>query len=273
MRAHCAVYVDAGYLIAAAATRVTGTSLRSSVNVDHDVLIAKLAAYAESQSGLPLLRVHWYDASREGVIEPTHERIGLLPRVKVRLGRTGYDGEQKGVDLRIGLDLVGHARNGAVEVMYLVSGDDDLTEAVEEAQVHGVQVMILGVPTNSGGAHGVSRHLHRASDGLELVDGALIDDAVKAAISRAPIAKPQPLRPSPASLASRRFGQAPACVAVPTKLGANTVYSSTTDRGSTMYGEFKHTPEELDAVIDAVAERVAVALLSASDTNSRTELI
>ena len=67
----------------------------------------------------------------------------MLPRVKLRLGRLSYTGEQKGVDLRIGLDLVMHARNQAVDVMYLVSGDDDLTEAVEEVQGHGIPVILL----------------------------------------------------------------------------------------------------------------------------------
>ena len=31
-----------------------------------------------------------------------------------------------------------HARNQAVDMIFLVSGDDDLTEAVEEVQGHGI---------------------------------------------------------------------------------------------------------------------------------------
>ncbi|WP_281173653.1 hypothetical protein [Actinokineospora inagensis] len=34
MRSRCVVYVDAGYLLAAAATRATGTSLRSGIVTD-----------------------------------------------------------------------------------------------------------------------------------------------------------------------------------------------------------------------------------------------
>lgn len=71
-----------------------------------------------------------------------------MPKANARLGRIGVEGEQKGVDLRIGLDMVGHARNGAVDMVYLVSGDDDLTEAVEETQAQSVQVIVLAVATD-----------------------------------------------------------------------------------------------------------------------------
>jgi uncharacterized LabA/DUF88 family protein len=178
VRSHCALYVDAGYLLAAAATRLTGTSLRAGIEADHEQLIDALIAHATHRSGLPLLRVHWYDSARNGVPNPTQEKIGLLPRVKLRLGRVGFDGEQKGVDLRIGLDLVAHARNAAVDVIFLVSGDDDLTEAVEEAQAHGVQVTILAIPNIQGHPHGVSRHLQAAADGLDLLAAEPLDAAV-----------------------------------------------------------------------------------------------
>ncbi|KZX21587.1 NYN domain protein [Rathayibacter tanaceti] len=156
MRSRSALYVDAGYLIAAAATRVTGSSIRRGISVDYTVLLADLIALVEQRSGLPLLRVYWYDAARDGKATSAQEEISLLPRVKLRLGRIGVDGEQKGVDLRIGLDMVGHSRTGAVDTMYLLSGDDDLTEAVDEAQAQGVQVIVLAVPSRTRPAHGVS---------------------------------------------------------------------------------------------------------------------
>lgn len=191
MRSHFAIYVDVGYLLAAAATRVTGTSLRRGVQVDHPELISSLIARAEEDCGLPLLRVNWYDSGARpgGMPDFTQDEIGLLPRVKLRLGRLSHAGEQKGVDLRIGLDLATHGRNRVVDVIYLVSGDDDLTEAVEEAQGHGVQVILLAVPGQDGKPHGVARHLQRAADGLVLLDGATIDNAVR---SRA---IPEPLVP------------------------------------------------------------------------------
>ena len=181
MRSNCALYVDAGYLLAAAATRVTGTSLRGSVVISYPDLVRRLIQQAEQLSGLPLLRLNWYDAGNRpgGAPDATQETVGMLPRVKLRLGRTSPHGEQKGVDLRIGLDLAAHGRNHVVDIMYLVSGDDDLSEAVEEAQSHGSQVVILAVPDPSGRSHAVSNHLIRESDGLELVDPATIDETVR----------------------------------------------------------------------------------------------
>jgi hypothetical protein len=181
MRSHCGLYVDAGYLLAAAATRATGTSLRGSVVISYPDLVQRLIDQAEGLSGLPLLRVNWYDSGNRpgGAPDSTQESIGMLPRVKLRLGRTSPHGEQKGVDLRIGLDLAAQGRNHVVDVMYLVSGDDDLSEAVEEAQSHGSQVIILAVPDARGRPHAVSNHLVRESDGLELVDQSTIDDTVR----------------------------------------------------------------------------------------------
>ncbi len=180
MRSHCAVYVDVGYLLASAATRVTGTSLRSGVEVDHAELIEAIMDQAAESSGLPVLRVNWYDSGggRGGIPDREQEQIGLLPRVKLRLGRLSHAGEQKGVDLKIGLDLVTHARNNAVDVMFLVSGDDDLTEAVEEAQSHGIEVVLLAVQIVTSKPHAVSQHLLRAADRLELLDEKALDSAV-----------------------------------------------------------------------------------------------
>lgn len=178
MRSRCSVFVDAGYLLASAATRVTGTSLRNGISVQYAGLIDAILNEAAEVSGLPVLRLHWYDAARNAVPDAEQERIGELPRVKLRLGRFGVDGQQKGVDLRIGLDLITHARNNAAEVFFLVSGDDDLTEAVEEAQVHGVQVILLAVPNADGVPHSVSRHLLRAADSLALVPPEAIDATV-----------------------------------------------------------------------------------------------
>jgi hypothetical protein len=180
VRSHSAVYVDVGYLLASAATRVTGTSLRSGVEVDHWSLIQAIMEQAAESSGLPVLRVNWYDSGggRGGTPDREQEQIGLLPRVKLRLGRLSHSGEQKGVDLKIGLDLVTHARNSAVDVMFLLSGDDDLTEAVEEAQAHGIEVVLLAVPGDRGKPHAVSKHLLRAADRLELISEKAIDSAV-----------------------------------------------------------------------------------------------
>ncbi len=261
------MYVDAGYLLASAATLMTGTSLRSGINVNHDRLIKGLVEQAEESSGLPLLRVNWYDSAPRGIPDETQNRIGLLPRVKLRLGRIGWDGEQKGVDLRIGLDLVAHARNGAVDAIYLVSGDDDLTEAVEEAQGHGVQVIVLAVPNQQGRPNAVSRHLQRESDGLEIIDRDTIEQnvvraAVPAKVTQVAETSPpetiatKPTTPSPALLAGRKPTPQPAPVAT-RRPEVQIVYSSATGIGGSFADPHLATPDDhLESQIARVVDKV-----------------
>lgn len=181
MSSWCAVYVDVGYLLASAATRVTGSSLRSGIEVDYPGLVSRLVEQVEADSGLPVLRVNWYDSGSRPGGQPDHhqDQIGLLPKVKLRLGRLSYAGEQKGVDVRLGLDLALHGRARVAEIVYLVSGDDDLTEAVEEAQGAGVQVRLLSVPDVNGTSHAVSKHLRRAVDCELLVETETVDTCVR----------------------------------------------------------------------------------------------
>ncbi len=261
MRSRCAVYVDAGYLLASAATRVTGTSLRSGVHVLYDHLVDALIEQAEEHSQLPLLRVNWYDSgSRGGLPDPIQEQIGMLPRVKLRLGRLSYTGEQKGVDLRIGLDLVMHARNQAVDVMYLVSGDDDLTEAVEEVQGHGIPVILLVAPDRDGKAHAVSKHLRREADDVVMISPDTIDMFVQARTrpepepegAAAPVEEPaRPSAPTPALLAGRK--PAPPGVVPPSPevvRASSLVYSSAT--GQVDLTNAETPPELIDEVCTSV---------------------
>ncbi|GLY68040.1 NYN domain-containing protein [Amycolatopsis taiwanensis] len=283
MRSWCALYVDAGYLLASVATRATGTSLRSGIEVDHERLIEALVAHATSSSGLPVLRVHWYDAARNSVPDQSQGKISLLPRVKVRLGRIGFDGEQKGVDLRIGLDMVAHARNAAIDVIFLVSGDDDLTEAVEEAQAQGVQVMILGVPGKNGDPHGVSRHLQGAADGLDLLAAEALDAVVSPRVGAAgkpalPPSQPQPPVPSPSFFATRRSASEPADHGTPSPVEQTSVradpalvYSTRTGAAATATSE-SATAEE-DAHIDQVVQRVLETWLRSATIEQREELL
>ncbi|QDP96306.1 NYN domain-containing protein [Microlunatus elymi] len=287
MRSRCALYVDAGYLLAAAATRLTGTSLRSGITVDYPKLISNLIQQVETQSGLPLLRANWYDSARHALPDPEQERIAMLPRVKLRLGRIGYAGEQKGVDLRLGLDLITHARNGAVEVMFLISGDDDLSEAVEEAQLHGVQVIIVGVPDSNGLPHGVSRHLRRAADDLVLLDAELITSAIGRAVAPT-VPAPVPIEsnqhknhnaPSPALLAGvhRSDGVAPATGTAAVTPSAPVGGRSSATLAYRTDSEHPRHPDDdgKDAaeVIDGVARRVLHTWLSSATSDQRRTLL
>ncbi|MCY3841361.1 MAG: NYN domain-containing protein [Gammaproteobacteria bacterium] len=140
-----AVFVDAGYLFAEGARVLSGRKVaRSDVLLDHSIAVSELARFAGCKSGMPLLRIYWYDATAN---RPTRSQVALAEQadVKLRLGRVDADGRQKGVDALIARDLVTLARNRAMADCVLLSGDDDLRVAVSEVQQLGVRVHLVGV--------------------------------------------------------------------------------------------------------------------------------
>ena len=183
-----AIFVDAGFLLAVGGTQVAGTSLRSAFRVDYGKLIQGILQCTAEHSGLDVLRTYWYDASKDALFTDQHKQIGLLPGVKVRLGRISFNGEQKGVDLKLGLDLVGVARNRAASVAYLVSGDDDLAEAVEEAQDLGMKVVLVGVSDSAHrlGVMSVAEHLALRVDSIITLPEQLIAECFTKIVQEAP---------------------------------------------------------------------------------------
>ncbi|WP_062379014.1 NYN domain-containing protein [Demequina pelophila] len=286
MRSNAIVYVDAGYLLASAATRLTGSSFRRGIQPDFPALISVVRDQAERVAGRPVLRSYWYDAAPHQRPDDDHRVIEMVERVKLRLGRIGTEGQQKGVDLKIGLDMVTHARNGAIDTLILMSGDDDLTEAVDQAQASGVEVIVLAVPDAEGRPHGVSRHLHAAADRLEVVDPDGLDacivrrlaaptpaDAIEAVLRAPAMSEPAadepaapalPSRPTPAALARPRAAT-PAPVAVP-------VYSSVS--GATRTAPTATAPVSIPGSdqVERVAQAVVDAFVASATRAQLVEL-
>lgn len=144
-----AIFVDAGYLLAAGGRLTCGTTSRAAFNCDYAGLTTRISEWAANHNGgrLHPLRTYWYDGAAKAVATKDHERIGGPPYVKVRLGRLIH-GEQKGVDALIYRDLMTLARERAIACAYLLSGDEDLREGVVAAQDMGVQVVLLGIPSS-----------------------------------------------------------------------------------------------------------------------------
>ncbi|WP_353649573.1 NYN domain-containing protein [Nakamurella sp. A5-74] len=144
----CAVLIDAGYLLGAAASVLSGDANRTRLAVNYAELMRAIAGEAAEQTGVPVLRLLWFDGARDGRPTQDHRALGLLPDVKVRLGLTVTHGgrvQQKGVDSYLRRDLTTLARNGAISDAVLIGGDEDLRQGVDEAQDHGVKVHLCGV--------------------------------------------------------------------------------------------------------------------------------
>lgn len=160
-----ALFVDAGYLFSAGSEFLLGFRYRRHqlALVDPARLIATLTTATEACCAEPVrvLRTYWYDGAVDGI--PTSEQIaiGELPQVKLRLGRVSGGG-QKGVDGLIILDVLNLARNRAIDVAVLFSGDEDLREAALYAQGFGVSLVVAGFPKTA--TQGQSALLLREAD-------------------------------------------------------------------------------------------------------------
>ncbi|MBO1416260.1 NYN domain-containing protein [Streptomyces sp. FH025] len=149
----CVVLVDAGYLLGAAASLLAGDPSRSRVTVDHTALITALRERAEAETGLPLLRIYWFDAAPDRRPMPEHRRLRVLPRVTVRLGAlTRAEGRwvQKGVDAAMHAELSELARNRACADVVLITGDGDLLPGMMTAKEHGVAVHLWALQAADG---------------------------------------------------------------------------------------------------------------------------
>ncbi|GAA2240372.1 NYN domain-containing protein [Streptomyces amakusaensis] len=146
-----AIFVDAGYVYAAAGLLVTGTEDRRSFDLDAEGMIDAFidkarTIFADSR----LLRVYWYDGARRRIHTPEQQSIAELPDVKVRLGNLNANNQQKGVDSLIRTDLESLARQRAISDAALVGGDEDLVSAVEAAQGYGARVHLWGIEAGDG---------------------------------------------------------------------------------------------------------------------------
>lgn len=140
-----AVFVDAGYLFAAGGIATCGTKARSQLAFDARGFAAMLLPRLQAVSGLPLLRMYWYDGAKRGIPTVEQQVVAGLPNVKLRLGRLNGRNEQKGVDALIYRDIITLASRRAVADAYLLSGDEDLREGVRAAQDLGVRVGLVGI--------------------------------------------------------------------------------------------------------------------------------
>ncbi len=140
-----AIFADAGYVYAAGGALVLDETRRAAVTLNAVKLLDLLRESSENlHGGGDFLRMYWYDAAPNGIPQSDHLQISSIPGIKLRLGRLTMSG-QKGVDALIFRDMVKLASEHAISTAFLFSGDEDLRQAVEEAQDHGIKVVLIGI--------------------------------------------------------------------------------------------------------------------------------
>ncbi|WP_028649142.1 NYN domain-containing protein [Nocardiopsis sp. CNT312] len=159
----CALFVDAGYLLADGAMAVHGTRSRDSVSWDYSGLVQFLNEVARDRTGLPLLRCYWYEAVADDRRTQEQDGIADIPGVKFRAARI-RPGRREGVESYVQRDLTTLARSGVLCDAVVVSGDEDMASVVADVQDLGVRVTVVHVSVE--GDWTISRALRRECDDL-----------------------------------------------------------------------------------------------------------
>ncbi|HEY5845266.1 MAG TPA: NYN domain-containing protein, partial [Microlunatus sp.] len=168
------VFIDAAYLLTALAehhgSRLSTTIFdsRGIASLVGATVVARLGA-AQSPDAMPLdedrVELRWYDAidPAKRVETPWVAALRKHPRIRLRLGRTtireDHRLEQKRVDTLLVADVIEavYAADPPDNVV-IVSGDEDLTPALDVAVAKGVRTHLVTVVVD-GARQGVSQHL------------------------------------------------------------------------------------------------------------------
>jgi hypothetical protein len=180
----CALFVDAGYVLADGAMAVHGTRHRESVSWNYAGLLQFLGSVARDRTGLPLLRCYWYEATVEGRRSSEHDALADLPGVKLRLGRM-RPGRREGVESEIHRDLATLARNGALQDAVVVSAEEDLAQVIADVQDLGLRVTLMHITVD--GNWTISRALRQECDEIVEVGEAHLRPYVELVMGAEPV--------------------------------------------------------------------------------------
>jgi uncharacterized LabA/DUF88 family protein len=165
----CALFVEAGYVLADGAMAVHGTRHRDSVSWDYQGLLKFLSGLSQDRTGLPVLRCYWYEAAGEGRRTSEHDALADVQGLKLRLGRV-RPGRREGVETEMHRDLATLARNGAISDAIVVSGEEELAEVIAEVQDLGIRVILVHITLD--GNWTISRLLRQECDDILEIGGA-----------------------------------------------------------------------------------------------------
>jgi uncharacterized LabA/DUF88 family protein len=164
----CALFVDAGYVLADGAMAVHGTRRGESVSWDYEGLLQLLSSLAADRSGLPLLRCYWYEATVDGRRTAEQDALADVPGIKLRVAKI-RPGRREGVETEIHRDLTTLARNNAISDALVVSAEEDLAQVIADVQDLGLRVTLVHIAVD--GNWTISRALRQESDDILEIGG------------------------------------------------------------------------------------------------------
>ena len=160
------IFIDAGYLIA--------VTRKKNKKVDLVKLSKALAKDSWEKTifynALPKFETEEYSKAQR-----FHSKIGQLDKFEVRLGRLQYDKHgrptQKGVDMKLGIDLVQMSMKKNFDVAILITGDSDFLYAVQKARESNVKIKLAHFPGSL-----INLEFQQSFDGYDLLHDALLDE-------------------------------------------------------------------------------------------------
>lgn len=142
-----AIFIDAGYLLAV------------SKQLNRRINLLKLSN--ELTTGMTRIKTIFYDSlpiagtpAGDALYRKRqifHSTLEHLPNFEVKLGKLQkIDSKyfQKGVDMRLGIDLVQMSMKKEIDAAILITADSDFEYAVEKAQEVGVKVLLAYFPNS-----------------------------------------------------------------------------------------------------------------------------
>ena len=194
-----AVFVDAGYMYRMGADLAFAGEVvpRSETSLDVGYFTHELMALIDTTYPADdHLRTYWYDGALPFTAwSEEHNKVAFQPSVKLRLGTINDAGLQKGVDTLIIRDLMTLSQERSIQRAIVISGDEDLREAIEYAQDRGVRVTLLVFPNHSGQMREVSQRLRATCDEVLQMAPQIFQSTMS---RRSPTARPSvPMKPTP----------------------------------------------------------------------------
>ena len=103
----------------------------------------------DARSWLDILAAKDYFAVRRGILKFRGFKLKKIPVKSTSLSDDDFypDFEQKGVDMRLGLDIATFSVSKAVDRIILVSGDTDCVPAMKHGRIAGLQIVIVQLPS------------------------------------------------------------------------------------------------------------------------------
>lgn len=141
-----ALFIDASYLHAQVGKALGGNYPKQQVQcvVEAQVVVERLieaGCRVWGHARADVLRLYWYEPSRDGAPNADQRSLGLLDDVHLRLSPPG----SRTVSAGLSQDLGGLAAQRAISHAVLLSAETDLLPSLMQVQTAGVRLALLGL--------------------------------------------------------------------------------------------------------------------------------